>query len=76
MANQHFIGSSRAARVLLGCVAAAVVIAQPSGAMAQAVSPKGHIAQFQITEPTRLDWIFSLAIVRGKPKTSPNNAVS
>jgi len=76
MANQHFIGSSRAARVLLGCVAAAVVIAQPSGAMAQAVSPKGHTAQFQITEPTRLDWIFSLAIVRGKPKTSPNNAVS
>jgi poly(3-hydroxybutyrate) depolymerase len=61
MANQHSIGISRAARVLLGCLAAAVVIAQPSRAVAQAVSPKGHISQFRITEPTRLDWIFALA---------------
>lgn len=46
---------------MLGYLVAAVVIAQQSGAVAQAVSPKGHIAQFQTTQPTQLDWVFALA---------------
>lgn len=38
-----------------------LVLSFPNPAISQDRQPQGHIAQFAVSEPTRLDWIFALA---------------
>jgi predicted esterase len=61
MACHTFKKTSRATLVTLGYVLAAIVMLSSTDAVAQDRAPTGHISDFHITQPTRLDWVFALA---------------
>jgi len=60
MANHPFARIRCGVKLPIGCLIVVLLMIQARCAVAQDGSPTGYFAEFQITQATRLDWVFAL----------------